>query len=360
MKQFANLSTQSLANLLGLKLEGRKGIIVKNESATHYLSAQIRLYVLLHFFANSNDGSIEFLPLKMLTSQTETNEKTILRSLSLLHANGFISAPAFSEDKEVSLHLLNLTDMYKRRGEGGQGYLTCNQDLLHKILAAKSINSLRVIITGLLKATIEELNRAVKSIGRIRITINEFKKSFPKSSRPVDIRKASSAAEFDAMFDRVEPDQPKSIIVRLKEELNGKFIKSQIRIDAKNKLQQEIRSLNEIIDETNATIQKVGHVSIANIRGFNKHAIDLTSYVSIHDRKAPLPLLDMNSAVRNDCATIAQDYGTDSVLHAIHIFYTDYLLAGTFKPDKKKSLGGLIRSIVEDLIQSNTFDPSLV
>lgn len=361
MKQFTNISTQALANLIGLKLEGRKGEILKAESMAHFLTSQIRLYVLLHFYANSNDGLIENLPLKTLTMQTGRNIKTIRNSLSMLYNNGYTSFPSYSEDGEVTLNILNITDMYKRRGEGGQGYITCNTDILQHILETKDINSLRVILVGLIKTVVEDLNKSAKSVTRLKITLKEFKKSFPKSARPKDIKKASAASNsFGSMFDRIEPDQPRSITVRLKEALNGKLIKKQIRIDAKNQLQQEIQSLNNTILETNLSISENGYIGAKNIREMLNHNIDLFDLVSVQDQTNPIPVLELPSDVRNDCTVLAQDYGIDSVIDAIHIFYKDYLVPGNFATKKNKSLGGLIRSIIEELFsESNNDQPSL-
>ena len=69
-----------------------------------------------------------------------------------------------------------------------------------------------------------------------------------------------------------------------------------------------------------------------------------------------LPLLDLTSDVKNDCLTIAQDFGIDTVIDALRLYYQNYKLSDAvhFVVDKAKSLGGLIRTIVMELCQMNT------
>ena len=138
------------------------------------------------------------------------------------------------------------------------------------------------------------------------------------------------------------------------------MIKKQIRIDAKNQLQKEIQSLNNTILETNLSISENGYIGTKNIREMLNHNIDLFDLVSVQDQTNPIPVLELPSDVRNDCTVLAQDYGIDSVIDAIHIFYKDYLVPGNFTTKKNKSLGGLIRSIIEELFsESNNDQPSL-
>ena len=56
------------------------------------------------------------------------------------------------------------------------------------------------------------------------------------------------------------------------------------------------------------------------------------------------------------CLTIAQDFGIDTVIDALRLYYQNYKLSDAvhFVVDKEKSLGGLIRTIAMELCQIKT------
>ena len=87
-----------------------------------------------------------------------------------------------------------------------------------------------------------------------------------------------------------------------------------------------------------------------------QHHINLWDCLDPMHQTTMLPLLDLTSDVKNDCLTIAQDFGIDTVIDALRLYYQNYNLSDTvhFVVDKAKSLGGLIRTIVMELCQMKT------
>lgn len=353
MKEFANVGVSSISEILGLKLNGRFASISRNESSNHrYLSAQIHLYLYLHFHANSNTGLTDLLSVNDLATHLSCHPKTILRSIHVLEKGGFIQTIESPEYGYVVLQILNLSEMYKRRGEGGKGYFTCNRDLLNTMLEIKQINVLRAALTAMIETVSSLAKSSAKLVGEVRLTLDTLKASFPASARPSDIRKAcQNDGLFGVLFSRTNPDLKKTISVRLQDAYNAVEIKQSLRRQAKRVIFDEIDQINQILREINTDIFEDHRIHCYNAANLFKHHIELWNYIDPIHQEKQLPLLDLPSDVKNDCVTIAQDYGIDTVLDAIRLYYKKYLLSNEiqFTPSKTKSLGGLIRSIVSEL-----------
>lgn len=353
MRQFTNISMESLAKLLSIRLNGRKAIIEKNtdKDAPHFLTAQVKLFLLLNFHANSNTGATSLLSCKKIAAKLRCHVKTVYNSLDMLAKHDFISFTDSTEPGYVEVTLLHLSDMYKRRGEDGKGYITFNAGLLEIMLSAKDINVLRVLLTSLIETVTRNTLSASKALKETRISFQMLSSAFPSSARPCDIRTAcDEKGLFGNLFTRTSSDLRKTIFVKLKDDYDGKYIKQKMRVEAKKDIIAEIESINTSIRDVNTGIYEDGIVHISDALSLRDHDIDLLNTIDVVHPEHELPLLDLNSDVKNDCATIAQDYGIDTVITAIRTFYSNYLLPGNFKPNKSKSLGGLLRRIVEELI----------
>lgn len=249
MKMFANISNAAVAKMLGLELVGRECVIRKAEDAhERYLVAQINLYLILQFHANSNSGLTDLLSVKDLAEQLSCTTKTVYRSLDILEQGNFIQVTGRPESGYVSVQILNIGDMYKRRGEGGKGYFVCNRDLLQVLLGAKAIAVLRASLTAMIVFATKQTFSASKIVDRVRIGLHEIAMSFPVSSRLCDIKAACDAdGSFGSLFERVNPDLKKSICIKLQQNYDAKQIKQQVRIKAKRAIFDEIDEINDII-----------------------------------------------------------------------------------------------------------------
>lgn len=358
MKTFTNISNAAVAKMLGLELVGRECAIQKAED-THerYLVAQINLYLILQFHANSNSGLTDLLSVKDLAEQLSCTTKTVYRSLDILEQGNFIQVTGRPESGYVSVQILNIGDMYKRRGEGGKGYFVCNQDLLRVFLGTKAIAVLRASLTAMIVFATKQTFSASKIVDRVRIGLNEIAMSFPVSSRLCDIKAACDAdGSFGSLFERVNPDLKKSIYIKLQQNYDAKQIKQQVRIKAKRAIFDEIDEINDIIRDINTDIYQDNMIHSWNASYLWQHHINLWDCLDPMHQTTMLPLLDLTSDVKNDCLTIAQDYGIDTVIDALRLYYKNYKLSDAvhFVVDKEKSLGGLIRTIAMELCQIKT------
>lgn len=358
MKTFANISNAAVAKMLGLELVGRECTIQKAEDVhERYLVAQINLYLILQFHANSNTGLTDLLSVKDLAEQLSCTTKTVYRSLDILEQGDFIQVTGRPESGYVFVQILNIGDMYKRRGEGGKGYFVCNRDLLQVLLGAKAIAVLRASLTAMIVFATNQAFSASKIVDRVRIGLHEIAMSFPVSSRLCDIKAACDAdGSFGSLFERVNPDLKKSICIKLQQNYDAKQIKQQVRIKAKRAIFDEIDEINDIIRDINTDIYQDNMIHTWNASDLWQHHINLWDCLDPMHQTTMLPLLDLTSDVKNDCLTIAQDFGIDTVIDALRLYYQNYKLSDAvhFVVDKAKSLGGLIRTIVMELCQMKT------
>lgn len=352
MKHFCNIGVEPIARLLGIQLDGRYASVSSKrlEDIPHYLCAQINLYFLLHFHANSVSGITDEIPISDLAEKMQYTKKTIHRSIRLLSEGGFLRVLGWSDDDEVTIELLNLKNMYKRRGEGGSGYITFSQEEMNALLKIKSIHPLRTILVGLLELTSVLAKSSSKIIRSFKLKIGTLMSCFPKSARPCDVKSACDEnGAFGDFFNRVTADTRHAISVQLKSEFDANEVKRTVRLQAKQTIFDEINSFNSAIRAANTDICEDSCIHSTSIKNLLCHNFNAFDHLDPIHQETKLPLLDIPSDVKNNLVVIAQDYGTDSALDALHIFYTKYLLPGTFKQNQKKSLGGLLRRIVEEL-----------
>lgn len=358
MKTFANISNAAVAKMLGLELVGRECTIQKAENVRErYLVSQVNLYLMLQFYANSNTGLTDLLSVHDLADQLSCTTKTVYRSLDILEQGNFIQVTGRPESGYVSVQILNIGDMYKRRGEGGKGYFVCNRDLLQVLLGAKAIAVLRASLTAMIVFATKQTFSASKIVDRVRIGLHEIAMSFPISSRLCDIKAACDAdGSFGSLFERVNPDLKKSICIKLQQNYDAKQIKQQVRIKAKRAIFDEIDEINGIIRDINTDIYQDNMIHSWNASYLWQHHINLWDCLDPMHQTTMLPLLDLTSDVKNDCLTIAQDFGIDTVIDALRLYYQNYMLSDmvNFVVDKTKSLGGMIRKIVMELCQMKT------
>jgi hypothetical protein len=354
MKKFTNISVEKMATLLGLKIVGRGNKIVKDDirDTPHYMCCAMQIYLLLHFWADANTGITKVIDIVKLAARLGKKIKTVVNAIDDLVKGGLITILEQPERNYVVIRIDNIQDMYKRRGEGGHGYLVFTLDLVNIIIDIDNVDILRAVLMALIKST----SNATTYINRtttIQLSTSDVKLCYPASTRLADIHRAcDNDGPFGYLFERVQPDEKKLISIKLRPQYDGKYVKQQIKLDAKNKIGLEIRALNSIIRDANKGIADKGYMPARSTYDFGIHNIDILDYIS-SDRDYALPELNcFTENVIADCATIAQDYDVDIVINAIHIFYAECLISKGLIP-QTQMLGGMIRNIVNELCDCN-------
>ena len=353
-KSFANLSNAAACTLLGIDLQGRKLVPVKDaDNKFHFLSSDIRLYLLLLFSSNSSDGMTDPVSVKESADLLAVNRKTILNACSRLQNAGLIKVTPTSCPDEKIFEVINL-GTYTRRGEGGKGYRTLDKAILDKLLQIRNINLLRVIFAALICGEINHLNSAASSM-KFTLEYDILKQFFPISSRVSDIRRACDDPAVSGFFEIQDGRHKSRILIKLSDDCDSSGIKQAKYAEAKQKISAAIANLSESIYAANADIKTDRCIHLTSIKGFrqlSQMGFELFDYISPFDQSTPLPLLDINSSEKEDLCRLAVEYEIDLVEKTIGYYYVNYLVRSHFKKDKKTGLGGLMRRILEDMTSS--------
>ena len=295
-------------------------------------SASIKLFILLFFYSDSN-GIIDSVNIRSLSDYIGCNKKTVIASLRSLELAGYIDY-----EKRNSLfydiQILNYQDMYKKAYQGGRGYVTMDKELLLDIMKIKDLNSLRCIIKLLFKASYNQIKSASK-LAAAKVSFDTLKDSLPDYVKPHILRNAVSNVR--AFFHSVNEDY-KEFVVVLAEKYQGAVIKERLKADGKIKIPAFIKEFNEKIDRINKDIENGGNLSFESISYLSDNSIMLPPAVGKY------PGLNINSNVKNDLFNLCPQYGADSIIAALKIFFTEYIANHI----RIENVGGLIRKILSE------------
>ena len=184
MKRFANVSIPSIKKIVHTSFEKQ---LLK--------SCSVRLFILLHFYANANTGITTPIELEDLASALDCNIKTIRSNILRLESCGFFDATMDPITEEYTFTIHGYTQMYNPINMGG-GYIQCTDELLKQLLQIKSINELRVILMLLCEAITTELQSAAK------LAVAKTQEKLNKIGASVDGAKENLSA-FDKMEDKI-------------------------------------------------------------------------------------------------------------------------------------------------------------
>ena len=167
MKRFANVSIPSIKKIIHTSFEKQ---LLK--------SCSVRLFILIHFYANANTGITSPLDLEDLAQALDCNIKTVRSNILRLESCGFFDVSMDLVTEEYTFTIHDYTKMYNPIGLGG-GYIQCTYDLLEQLLQIKSINELRVILMLLCEAITTELQSSAK-LAVAKLTFKELLAGLPK------------------------------------------------------------------------------------------------------------------------------------------------------------------------------------
>ena len=171
MKRFANVSIPSIKKIIHTSFEKQ---LLK--------SCSVRLFILIHFYANANTGITSPLDLEDLAQALDCNIKTVRSNILRLESCGFFDVSMDPVTEEYTFTIHDYTKMYNPIGLGG-GYIQCTYDLLEQLLQIKSINELRVILMLLCEAITTELQSSAK-LAVAKLTFKELLAGLPKYVKP--------------------------------------------------------------------------------------------------------------------------------------------------------------------------------
>ena len=351
MKEYANIGMAALSRVINIKTpHGRAAAnrhTVRDDSGLHLLQIPVRLYILLHFYAESNTGHAAFVP-EDLARKLRCNVKSVRAALSKLRENGFIS---FTEDgfETTDITISEISNMYRKSGDGGKGYITCGPELRDSLLGTRRINDLRVILRSLIQTVSAEITGASKK-AEARISMNDLRAGLPGYVKPCVVRAVLEQQTFNNVFDPLRIGR-KDLLLRLRSEVNGKTTKARIRSQATDSVRTEFDVIKRTLAQANTTIHEKGYILPSDIIELSHHGVDLID-AGLQWTDKPLPAIDYNRETIDSCATLAQDFGIDAVISAVQTACRNIICG---KISKNQNLGGIIRNIIQEMV---SFSPA--
>lgn len=339
MKRFANVSIPSIKKIVHTSFEKQ---LLK--------SCSVRLFILLHFYANANTGITTPVELEDLASALDCNIKTIRSNILRLESCGFFDATMDPITEEYTFTIHGYTKMYNPINMGG-GYIQCTDELLKQLLQIKSINELRVILMLLCEAITTELQSAAK-LAVAKLTFKELLAGLPKYVKPGVVKQIlDQASSFKTIFKEEYTSKKRYIAAKLNDCFNGKATKNQVRQEAHYKIVSFTTEMDDVVRIFNTAIfegkmrERLQYEDILS----SEYNIALDQAAPL-DSKHLLPTYSFSDAEYNELAVMAQDFEIDTVLDALHLFYNRYLIPKLY--NKKKGPGSLVRTIITELIKT--------
>jgi len=377
-RSFANISLSNMALVCGLETTNKRKAVTKRSTykRTFLTSADIRIFLVLHFLANSIDGTAKMIQTADLAEVIHVDYKTVLASYKRLQEMNLITVSAVtnSDMDLVNLTITGYENMFLKRGEGGSGYFTMTLDFLSMIVDIKNINKLRILLRLTAQTATDELNSAAKQATSL-ITFEEIRRGLPAYIKPGVIRHAFDSVK--NVFEDIEYIG-KRLKVTLREEYQGRIVKEKIHEAANKKIGAFVHNLNltttsanlEIHSAIKQAVIKNGYFVLSEniVNSFKDLGIEISarqyamseseywtarrSENSDDENEGSyiknIPSLNLTPSDIRDSALLAQDYGIEAVLSAIKRYYELYILGPLKLPKYEKGIGGLLRTILRD------------
>ncbi|RHV51969.1 hypothetical protein DXB45_09120 [Clostridium sp. OM04-12AA] len=235
MKRFANVSIPSIKKIIHTSFEKQ---LLK--------SCSVRLFILIHFYANANTGITSPLDLEDLAQALDCNIKTVRSNILRLESCGFFDVSMDPVTEEYTFTIHDYTKMYNPIGLGG-GYIQCTYDLLEQLLQIKSINELRVILMLLCEAITTELQSSAK-LAVAKLTFKELLAGLPKYVKPGVVKQIlDHANSFKTIFKEEYTRKKRYIAAKLNDCFNGATTKNQVRQEAYSEIVSFTTEMDDVI-----------------------------------------------------------------------------------------------------------------
>lgn len=352
-RNYTNVSCKALGQLISLKDASSRTVsknAVYNKEEVYYLPA-IRLFISLNFKVSTQDGTATNLLIRDLAEEIGCCSKTILSSLNKLSSGSkpLISYHIDEDTKLLSVEFLNYKDMFKRRGEGGLGYIVMDGLMRTKLYMAESINDMRLLIRALLECTEQEGYEA-------SISLKQLIKGLPSYIRPCNVR--NSLDKFKRIFD-LTPNRNKSAYHFMLNDMSRvKERKNALLVENEAVLREMVSSFNNTIDSINewnskdGTQQSMSPLVEKQVRDFLHVSFDWKS--ANEDGLKILPKFNFTSKEFEDAAQIATQLNADCVKGALKKYMEQFVLPG--RGSKRRDTMAIIQNMSESIFtKTKTF-----
>lgn len=298
-------------------------------------SGAILLYITLHFYKiNTATGAVYDVNTKELAEFLSCDKKTIYNNLNILQKYGYIRYIPVNKDY-ITVVIQQYKKIFMTASNGGRGYFLITEELLNKLAPVKKINDLRLYLR-FLDSTLQE-ERSGHRNPRVRMSYDDIRHWMPVYVKPYIIR--NSLKSLTPVFDIFYGDS--DVAVSLNPEYHSaKQIAAASREHYIN-ITEYIKSFQDIINDFNTT----KNINDPRLEEYNIH---LPSYRVTDDLKIEYNSFNnfyMNHDQRQQLAALAVEYSGQEVLHALQIYFNEYIQPGSIV---RKEPGALIRTIIRD------------
>jgi hypothetical protein len=206
--------------------------------------------------------------------------------------------------------------MFKRRGEGGYGYIQFDDELSDRYCAIRSINDMRVGIRALLECNEQNGYEATISMQQIR-------SGMPGYVKPCYIKKSLQALR--GIFKEATSLTKKAIHISLNDYVRVPEKKLRLLGEGESTIRKMVYDLNEKISEINADFLLSPDNPENRLSDMVADRLHQLTHMKMDWKAAAMngiksiPLLSYSNQEYSDAANLILQFGTDAVLYAIQI-----------------------------------------
>lgn len=352
-RNFTNISCKALGQLISLKDAASRSVsknAVYNKDEVYYLPA-IRLFISLNFKVSTQDGMAEDLFIKDLAEEIGCCPKTVVSSLKRLSSgtDPLLSYHIDEDTKLLSVKLLNYKDMFKRRGEGGLGYIVMDNLMRAKLSMAESVTDMRLLIRALIECTEQEGNEA-------SLSLKQLIRGLPSYIRPCNVR--SALGRFKRIFDLSPNRNNSAFLFTVNDMSRVKERKNALLVENESVLREVVAAFNAAIDDinewncVNGSQQELSPLVEKQVRDFLHVSFDWKA--AAEGGMKLLPKFNFTSREFEDAAQIATQLNADSVKGALKKYMEQFVLPG--KGSTRRDTMAIIQNMSEAIYtKSKTF-----
>lgn len=356
-RNFTNISCKALGQLISLK-DAASRKVSKNavyDRERCYSRSSVNLFVLLNFLVSTSDGTAQGLLIKDLAHEIGCVPKTVVHALDKLSSGSepLISYNIDSDTQLLNVEILNYKDMFKRRGEGGLGYIVMNRLMRVKLAMMDNVNELRVLLRALLECEEQEGYEA-------SLSIKQFMSGLPSYIRPCNIKAALGGIGMKKVFDLLPNKNHTAYHFSVNKESRAKDIKEALVGENSGAIRQLVAGFNETIDFINSyhsldrtdRESKIGVLVSRQVRELLK--ISFNWEEAVKEGMKMLPKFNFTSREFEDAALIATHLDIDSVKGALIRYMEQFVLRG--KGSTRRDTMAIIQNMSEAIYsKTNTF-----
>lgn len=299
-------------------------------------SNAIKLLLAYHFLQPNAYGLVEDISIKGLAELVGCTTATIRACNKTLSEYGYCHVCESGRyDGCINIILPEYKNYHKTAAEGGRGYITMSSDMIRKIFAMESVNTLRLNLKGILEVDSSscrstedpELASATATYKKLR----GFLPNYCKRNVIIKaLQKDSSIFSFDC--------NDKTVTFNINPEFKQKNVRSSM-------LKNEEAEMKSYIENFNKTLFMAGKEYIqgtdplADARLSSYHIAAASGYT----------LLGLSEKDYKDLASMCIQYSRDMVQKAVITVYNDYTVHGT----EIRNFGGIVRTIIRSMLSAD-------